>query len=192
MKSQITKQALIDQFTLSEEALGVYYGNYDTGVATSSLSAIPEDWEESALLPSGLPMSRCTNSATYICEVLGGGDIYGFRIKDNPVESESVSCSQGHDFAVINGRFIVDPWISLYTGESKQGVFDIKDPKDRKAIVRIYGNCELWQLRKFTALSPPDDFPKNAACYFMPGDTDYPSGKVIKMPTRHSPELAEP
>jgi hypothetical protein len=176
---KITKKSLHERFTASEEALGVYYGDYATGETEEDFSGDPDTFEESALLPTRLPMSICTNSATYICGVLGHGDIFGFSAEQNPAFAERVKIPNGHDFAVIHSRYIVDPWISLYTGNSEQGTFDLRDPKDAEIIRGIYGEPSNWSLRMFNTSEYPEDWQKGSPVYKPQSDADFPANKKV-------------
>lgn len=176
---KITKKTLHERFTKSEEALGVYYGDYATGETEDEFSGDPDTFEESAMLPTKLPMSICTNSATYICGVLGHGDIYGFSAQQNPAFAERVKIPNGHDFAVIHSRYIVDPWISLYTGDSEQGTFDLRDPKDAELIREIYGDPSIWSLRMFNTSEYPDGWQKGTPVYVSQNDEKIPESKRL-------------
>lgn len=118
--------------------------------ATEELMGI-EYINEIAMLPNGQEMGRCTNCAWFVVETLGEGEVWGFRVDDNPsVTQEEVVFAFGHDFAVIEGRYIVDPWIDLYTGAVNQGVFDLQDPADAPRIAAIYGDPACWsQLQPY-------------------------------------------
>jgi hypothetical protein len=104
------------------------------------------DGSEMAYLPDDEEMGRCTNCARYVVNRLGQGDIYGFMVEDMPVDYfyRPLSIAGGHDFAVINNRYIVDIWLSLYSGDEKQTVYDLQDPDDRALARRIYGDRKYW------------------------------------------------
>ncbi|MDD5510464.1 MAG: ArdC-like ssDNA-binding domain-containing protein [Dehalococcoidales bacterium] len=105
------------------------------------------DPEGAAHLPSGLEMGQCTNCAWYVVERLGRGQVYGFSVEDIPGYSyRPISIVGGHDFAVIDDRYIVDLWLSLYAGEEKQIVFDMQDPIDQDKIKRIYSDRKHWKI----------------------------------------------
>ncbi|MEG0868441.1 MAG: hypothetical protein RSD49_08425 [Hafnia sp.] len=181
---KITKKALHDRFTASEEVLGAYDGDYDTGQTEAEFLAVegntPDMFEASTMLPNKLPMSCCTNSAVFVCAELGHGDIYGFSAESNPVQNSAINRgSGGHDFAVIHSRYIVDPWISLYTGNQTQGVFDLRDPKDSALIKDIYGDPAKWDLRLFVTRLAPEGWSQGRRSYAKPEDADYPQNKRL-------------
>ena len=67
-----------------------------------------------------------------------GGTVFGGRRY-----KEIDPIGDGHDFAIVDDRYIVDPWITEFGG-SKQGVFDLQDPSDEDAIRAIYGDSSNW------------------------------------------------
>ena len=115
----------------SEEAIGVYY------------SAVSCD-DERAYLPSGEEMGRCTNCAWYVVERLGEGRVFGFAAEHNPAatDGEIVGCG-GHDFALVGQRYLVDLWISLYTGAHRRVVHDLHDPEHFGMVHKIYGDLAV-------------------------------------------------
>ena len=68
-------------------------------------------------------------------------------VEDNPsVTHAGVIVAGGHDFALIDDRYIVDLWISLYTGEEEQVVYDLSKPSDHEKIHAIYGDPVNWSV----------------------------------------------
>lgn len=119
----------------TEEACGIYYA-----------PASPQ-WggDDIAYLPTHQEMGRCTNCAWYVVDRLNEGDVWGFLVKDNPtVSHEAIIVCGGHDFAVVGNRYIVDIWISLYTGCEEQIVFDLGNPADADKIQAIFGDPKCW------------------------------------------------
>lgn len=85
-------------------------------------------------------VSRCTDSATYLADKLGG-EVYGYTIEDNP-EAEVGGAEGGHDFAVVDDRWLVDFWAK----DSYQlpDLYDMADPSDAELVRRRYGDRENW------------------------------------------------
>jgi len=97
----------------------------------------------------------CTGFAIRVLEKLGSNRvrIYGFLSTDNPNAGVN-SLSGGHDFAVVDNRYIVDPWLSevesgritTVTGKTLelngQVVFDIVE--DAALVKSIYGHIFCW------------------------------------------------
>ena len=116
----------------SEEPIGIYYGENTYG-------------DERAYLPSGEEMGRCTNCAWQVVEMLGEGEVFGYRADHNPAvtDTEIVGCG-GHDFALVGGRFVVDLWISLYAGAQPRVVYDLQAPDLFDKVRAIYGDPRCW------------------------------------------------
>lgn len=147
--SKKIKLALHNQFK-DEAALGIRYLEDDDmeGVEhdPNANDLLDEPLDLFAYLPGEYgQMGICTNCARYIVDQLAGrGEVYGFAVDDNPVESKEIQGCFGHDFAVIDGRYIVDAWISVYSGEEKQMVFDMEDPNDAVKIKYFFGDPAKW------------------------------------------------
>jgi hypothetical protein len=69
--------------------------------------------------------------------------LYGFDSDEVP-ESEIVDFYGGHDFAVVDDRFIVDGWSVNVHGFSRTAVFDLLDPADAPVIRRLFGDPSRW------------------------------------------------
>jgi hypothetical protein len=98
-------------------------------------------------LPTGGSAVCCTDYAELIYLALPGRvQIFGFANEDNPtsrVAREAIHLC-GHDFAVVDGRYIVDPWPRLVPAEFDQMVFDMQDPQEAATVLDIYGPRECW------------------------------------------------
>ena len=112
---------------------------------------------ESTFINSGYSGTRCTGFACVISRKMPARTkIYGFNEEDNPL-SEIVRMAGGHDFAVIDDRYIIDPWLvevesgRITTKSGKviklkgQGVFDLQDITDKHLIEILYGSQENWK-----------------------------------------------
>jgi hypothetical protein len=85
--------------------------------------------------------AHCNACARLVVERFGG-EIQGYWHEDNPVASVGES-EGGHDFALM-GRFIVDPWLHHYYGESP--VLDLSVPAEAAEAMRRYGKSESWSV----------------------------------------------
>lgn len=140
------KKSLEERFK-DEETIGVYVEDSDTGLSESEFSQRYPDKEFSgiSLLPNGESFFICTNSAKFVIQTLQEGELYGFVTDDNPsVTHSEILSSEGHDFALLRNRYIVDLWISHFTGCEKQMVYDLWDVKDHVKIKEIYGDPTAW------------------------------------------------
>jgi len=114
---------------------------------------VHEDYSEFTDL--GFSGCQCTGFAIRIQEKLGADrvKVMGFYVEDNP-EAGVGSICDGHDFAVVDGRYIVDPWlVEVETGSitthkgtklelDGQGVFDMELEPER--VLNIYGWAKNW------------------------------------------------
>ncbi len=91
----------------------------------------------------GESVFRCKTSARRIADAFDGC-VVGFFSADNPT-AEIASGEDGHDFAIIADRFIVDYWGACATGMLDRPVFDLSDPADHHIISRLYGSKNAWR-----------------------------------------------
>lgn len=96
---------------------------------------------------------QCTGYACAILHKLGPArvKVYGFHDAENP-ESAIARDAGGHDFAVVDNRWIVDPWLDagLSTPMGKddlptRGVYDMDSKEDQAEIDRLYGDQDAWR-----------------------------------------------
>jgi hypothetical protein len=108
----------------------------------------------------GTPYSGvcCTGFACRVQEKLGKDrvKVMGFDSRGNP-DASVLELADGHDFAVVDGRFIVDPWIAEVesgnittpTDETidlkGQIVFDIEGV-DSVLVRKLYGDRAKWNM----------------------------------------------
>ena len=129
----------------TEEALGVYYADPCNPHNTETDDFV-------AMLPGVGQMGTCTRCAIYVlARLLSVGasfedvQLKGFFREDNPTASHTALESvDGHDFAVLSGRYVIDPWISVYSGYENRTVYDLCDPDDAPKILEIYGDPLAW------------------------------------------------
>jgi hypothetical protein len=72
-----------------------------------------------------------------------GGEVRGYWHEDNPTARVG-EVEGGHDFAVTEDRFLVDPWLFQYYCDSP--VLDLDVPADRAEAAARYGPEEKWEL----------------------------------------------
>lgn len=68
----------------------------------------------------------------------------GFFANQNP-ESRLAREFMGHDFAVLDGRFIIDPWLTRVEVLAERAVFDLESPSDASIVGDLYGKRACWQ-----------------------------------------------
>jgi GH24 family phage-related lysozyme (muramidase) len=112
-------------------------------MATDEAMGVTFEEDGTSVLPNGEAAVNCTNCARRIIALNGGqGEIYGWE-EDNPAK-RIVSSEDGHDFAVIDGRYLVDPWAKNVEAGTTRAVFDLDSPVDRTEVLRLYGDPEAW------------------------------------------------
>lgn len=87
----------------------------------------------------------CTDYAIWARDVLGRGMIFGFFNHTNP-GTKTGQHSGGHDFLVVDERFIVDLWLREVVQWTDQVVFDLQSEADREAIREFYGDQSGWSV----------------------------------------------
>jgi hypothetical protein len=105
-----------------------------------------EDENMPSTLANGGDWAICTSWANMVATAVPGRSrVRGFWVDDNPEASDIANVCDGHDFAVVDDRYIVDGWAVHVEGISKRAVWDMQDPGDRQSVLRMYGRPERWQ-----------------------------------------------
>ena len=87
----------------------------------------------------------CDSWADYVVKQLPGrAKAYGFWCEDNPGTELEKFCD-GHTFAIVDNRYIVDGWIKNVEALLPRSVFDMADPADSEIIQKYYGPRENWK-----------------------------------------------
>lgn len=132
-----TKSLLTQRFG-SDAAMGVIYNP----------SAYGED-EGGSLFPDGTDAICCTNYAHQVRKALEPAKvrIVGFSCESNPDcdVSREAWHPGGHDFALVENRWLIDPWARLVAGTREQIVYDLHDSTDRALALKTYGNPLRWE-----------------------------------------------
>jgi len=106
------------------------------------------EWNEEAqrsLLPNGEPAVLCGFCAAYIVRLEGAGKVVGFHDGVNPTAHAAGYPGGAHDFALMDDRYTVDPWVKETGCTSKRAVFDLQCPGDQEEIHHLYGDPKLWE-----------------------------------------------
>lgn len=123
--------------TLSVEAL--------ERLSTDEAMGVRFEDEEPSTFPDGSLAVVCTNCAERIISMVGRGEVYGWEEGTN--DSAPVAPNQGHDFAVIDDRWLVDPWAKNVEGTSSRAAFDLRDQGDVAEVRKLYGDPSSWVRR---------------------------------------------
>ncbi|MBK6776781.1 MAG: hypothetical protein IPG74_13405 [Flavobacteriales bacterium] len=73
------------------------------------------------------------------------GRVVGYYSKDNPRATIGLPTVEGHDFAVIEDRWLVDYWAWHVLRLVATPIFDLRNNADRKEVVRLYGPSLKWK-----------------------------------------------
>ena len=60
-------------------------------------------------------------------------------------------CADKHNFAVVDHRYLIDPYIKIITNAWDQVVYDLSDSTDRRKVWELYGSDE-YSTTNFTAM----------------------------------------
>ena len=110
--------------------------------------AIPEveTEDDGTLFPDGRRAVECTSWAAYARRVHGARvEIRGFFCEDNPRARGMDRLAPGHDFAVLDGRWILDGWLANVEQEIDDPLIDMQDPARAELIERYYGDPARWE-----------------------------------------------
>ncbi len=94
----------------------------------------------------------CTTSARRVVDFFGGR-VVGFFVDENPTAKITAN-DDGHDFALIAERYVVDYWAAYVAGVTERAVFDLLDETDAVTISRLYGVKDAWRTVAVTSPRP--------------------------------------
>ncbi len=88
---------------------------------------------------------RCTDSARRIANRFGG-KVVGYYCRQNPTAQIGMKlCGEGHDFASVADRYIVDYWAYRIACVTRSPVLDLSRRRDREIALKLYGDPSKWQ-----------------------------------------------
>jgi hypothetical protein len=116
-------------------------------------------------------LEKVIEPSSFICSYVASavkmleGDkvkIYGFSTSENPyakyfVEENGDDSDEGHHFAVMNNRYIIDPWVF---DNFNRSVFDLQNKNDKEMIRYLYGDRNKWTDITNRVENFKDMFPK--------------------------------
>jgi hypothetical protein len=127
-------------------------------------SCLFDEEEECHIFPTGKAFFICTNWANLTRRYFGENrtEVMGYLHVNNEISAISKQY-EGHDFAVVDGRFIVDGWVTgvglEQPGRATPGLYDMQDQDDAAEIVRLYGDKTAWELSGSSyAITEPTPF----------------------------------
>lgn len=72
------------------------------------------------------------------------GRVVGYRSSNNRTAQIGNEQCEGHDFAIISDRFIVDYWAFRIAGLIANPVLDMSNKSDHALVRVLYGNEQTW------------------------------------------------
>jgi hypothetical protein len=103
------------------------------------LAALPETEE------NGNPFTICTNGARWIKEqFFPNAKVVGYQHDKNPT-AEIGLWTCGHDFLVIEGRYILDLWYRYITGDGDRAPILLDIHTQPALVKRYYGDINKWK-----------------------------------------------
>lgn len=102
-----------------------------------------DDEEDIWIFKDGSPCSICTSASNMVARAFGG-DVVGYDSAMNPTAILGHSLCSGHDFAIIDERWIVDYWAYRVVKASSHVVLDLKNAREKKIVNRLYGCMNTW------------------------------------------------
>lgn len=125
-------------------------------------SCLFDDEEERHVFPTGKDFYICTNWADLTRRYFGEDRavVMGYLHEQNEASAISEKY-EGHDFVVLDGRFVVDGWVTgvglEVPGRASPGVYDLEDQADAAEITRLYGDRAAWEFSGscFELAGPP-------------------------------------
>lgn len=149
-------QASGDEEVISSTEFDARFGHLDH-------TAMPDT---ESLMPDGSSAVCCTNYAHYVRSTLGAlghqVQVVGFANEDNPTSRCAIDEFHpgGHDFAIVDSRYLVDPWVRLVAGVEDQIFYDLNNSDDAKKAHEIYGPRSLWLPLPYAEVYQPTEAPK--------------------------------
>lgn len=93
---------------------------------------------------SGGSCCRCVDAAVKVIEKFGGR-VVGYNCSQNPSAQIGKNLCEGHDFAIVEERFIVDYWAFQVARIIEHPVLDITQPSDGQLARQLYGDKNTWE-----------------------------------------------
>lgn len=88
--------------------------------------------------------SICTSSAVLVARRFGGV-VLGYHSVDNPTAFIGAPVYSGHDFALLNERWLIDYWAWHVAGLTPNPILDLSNESDRSTALIQYGPAGVWQ-----------------------------------------------
>lgn len=86
----------------------------------------------------------CTDSAIKVAHQFGG-KVFGYDCTQNASAVIGKQFCAGHDFAIVENRFLVDYWAYRVTSLIADPVFDLLNSENLRAVQCLYGHPYNWE-----------------------------------------------
>lgn len=91
-------------------------------------------------------VTQCTQFARYVVSQVGGV-VVGYSIDlQNDSEDKIGYWCLGHDFAIVEGNYLIDLWARDVNCCLNRAVFDLQDPVDKALIEELYVSQDRWEV----------------------------------------------
>jgi len=104
-----------------------------------------DDVEGRWTFQSGGDCFRCCDAATKIATRFGG-KVVGYWSSKNSEALIGADHGDGHDFALINDRYLVDYWAFRIARLIDNPVLDLGRSHDRHRAAILYGDARTWEV----------------------------------------------
>lgn len=91
----------------------------------------------------GSPCVECTRSAEQVARCFHG-KVIGYWAAHNPTVMIGSKFGEGHDFAIVEDRWLVDYWAWQVTGLLDDPILGLEDPNAQVLTSRLYGHDSRW------------------------------------------------
>ena len=98
-----------------------------------------------AVFADGSPCAVCTNAARRTADTFGGV-VMGYWAAGNPTAQTGERYGDGHDFAVVADRWVVDYFALTTVDLLESAVLDLRDPVDRRLVSQLLGDRATWEV----------------------------------------------
>ncbi|MHB1642949.1 MAG: hypothetical protein ACYCS8_09840 [Acidithiobacillus sp.] len=152
-KGQIETREFLEERFGSDASFGVRHIDIDTGKDISVDDLLSYEGDTESVFPDG-SITDCANYAIQVRNAMPAGAVrvVGFRKEENPdsdVARESWKLLQlegpsEHVFAIVDDRYLVDPWAKLFTGVRDRVAYDLQDDQDALLVAQTYGSPGNW------------------------------------------------
>jgi hypothetical protein len=96
----------------------------------------------------GIDRMNC-GLAPKMCQKLGAGRVQFVSLHAHGCPESSIAQKhRSHYFAIVDERFIVDPWLADVEPSKEKGLYDLSAEDDAPDIQRLYGNQSDWRVAR--------------------------------------------